>query len=136
MTAFFSASFTWKLVLKLISVSIRSQTIQEAGRLLPSHHPSQTLRTYQLSGVGEIVGVDGENDLSEDQEAELSADVEMVLGKEEIVVGNEEVAGFYGPALPTRADLAAAAREERDTQLRVYIIFSHRWKCNVIVCLK
>jgi hypothetical protein len=43
----------------------------------------------------------------------------------------------YGPALPTRADLAAAAREERDTQLRVYtcIIFSHRWKCNVIVCL-
>jgi hypothetical protein len=23
----------------------------------------------------------------------------------------------YGPALPTRADLAAAAREERDTQL-------------------
>jgi len=89
-----------------------------------------------LSGVGEIVGVDGENDLSEDQEAELSADVEMVLGKEEIVVGNEEVAGFYGPALPTLADLAAAAREERDTQLRVYIIFSHRWKCNVIVCLK
>jgi predicted HNH restriction endonuclease len=47
----------------------------------------------------------------------------------------------YGPALPTRADLAAAARdlaaaarEERDTQLRIYIIFAHRWKCNVIVC--
>ena len=40
----------------------------------------------------------------------------------------------YGPALPTRADLAAAASEERDTQLRVYIIFAHRWKCNVIVC--
>ena len=40
----------------------------------------------------------------------------------------------YGPTLPTRADLAAAAREERDTQLRVYIVFSHRWKCNVIVC--
>ena len=40
----------------------------------------------------------------------------------------------YGPALPTRADLAAAARAERDTQLRVYIIFAHRWKCNVIVC--
>jgi hypothetical protein len=32
----------------------------------------------------------------------------------------------YGPALPTRADLAAAAREERDTQLRVYIIFAHK----------
>ena len=41
----------------------------------------------------------------------------------------------FRPALPTRADLAAAAREERDTQLRVYIIFSHRWKCNGIVCL-
>jgi hypothetical protein len=27
----------------------------------------------------------------------------------------------YGSALPTRADLAAAAREERDTQLRVCI---------------
>jgi hypothetical protein len=40
----------------------------------------------------------------------------------------------YGPALPTRADLAAAAREERDTQLSVYIIFAHRWKCNVIFC--
>ena len=40
----------------------------------------------------------------------------------------------YGPALPTRAYLAAAAREERDTQLGVYIIFAHRWKCNVIVC--
>jgi hypothetical protein len=33
------------------------------------------------------------------------------------------------------ADIAAVAREERDTQLRVYIIFSHRWKCNIIVCL-
>ena len=33
---------TWKLVLRLISVSIRFQTTQEAGRLLPSHHPSQT----------------------------------------------------------------------------------------------
>ena len=41
----------------------------------------------------------------------------------------------FRPALPTRAYLAAAAREERDTQLRVYIIFSHRWKCNGIVCL-
>jgi hypothetical protein len=40
----------------------------------------------------------------------------------------------YGPALPTRDDIAAAAREERDTQLRVYILFAHRWKCNVIVC--
>jgi hypothetical protein len=39
-----------------------------------------------------------------------------------------------GPALPTRADLAAAAREERVTQQRVYIIFAHRWKCNVKVC--
>ena len=93
MTAFFSASFTWKLVLKLISVSIRFQTIQEAGRHLPSHHPSQMLRTYQLSVVGEMVGVDGETDLSEDQEAELSADLEVVIGKEEIVVGDEEVAG-------------------------------------------
>ena len=53
-----SASFIWKLVLKLIAVSIRFQKIQEAGRLLPSHHPSQTLRTYQLSGVMEMVGVD------------------------------------------------------------------------------
>jgi hypothetical protein len=41
---------------------------------------------------------------------------------------------LYGPALPTRADLAAAAREERDTRLMVYIIFAHRWKYNVIVC--
>ena len=41
----------------------------------------------------------------------------------------------FRSALPTRANLAAAAREERDTQLRVYIIFSHRWKCNGIVCL-
>ena len=41
---------------------------------------------------------------------------------------------MYGPALPTRAYLAAAAREERDTPLRVYIIFAHRWKSNVIVC--
>jgi hypothetical protein len=54
-----SASFTWKLVLNLIAVSIRFQKIQEAGRILPSHHPSQTLRTYQLSGVREMVGVDG-----------------------------------------------------------------------------
>ena len=77
MTAFFSASFTWKLVLKLISISIRFQT----------------LRTYQLSGAGEIVGVDGETDLLEEQEAELSADREGVIGKEEIVVGDEEVAG-------------------------------------------
>ena len=84
MTAFLSTSFTWKLVLKLISVSIRFQKIQEAGHLLPSHHPSQTLRTYQLSGVGEMVGVDGETDLSEDQEAELSADLEVVMGKEEV----------------------------------------------------
>jgi hypothetical protein len=71
---------------------------------------------------------------SEDQEAEQSADLEVVIGKEEIVVGDEEVAVVYGPALPTRDDIAAAAREERDTQLRVYIIFAHRWKCNVIVC--
>ena len=73
-----------------------------------------------------MVGVDGETDMSEDQETEQSADLEVVIGKEGLVV--------YGPALPTRADLAAAAREERDTQLRVYIIFAHRWKCNVIVC--
>jgi predicted HNH restriction endonuclease len=72
-----------------------------------------------------MVGVDGETDMSEDQETEQSADLEVVIGKEGLVV--------YGPALPTRADLAAAAREERDTQLRVYIIFAHRWKCNVIV---
>jgi hypothetical protein len=38
-----------------------------------------------------MVGVDGETDLSEDQEAELSA--EVVIGKEEIVVRDEEVAG-------------------------------------------
>ena len=43
--------------------------------------------------VGEMVGVDGETELSEDQEVELSADLEMVLGKEEIVVGDVEVAG-------------------------------------------
>ena len=92
MTAFF-LPLTWKLVLKLISVSIRFQKIQEADRLLPSHHPSQTLRTYQLSGVGEMVGVDGETDLSEDQEAELLADLEVVIGKEEIVVGGMEAAG-------------------------------------------
>ena len=76
-----SASFTWKLVLNLIAVSIRFQKIQEAGRILPSHHPSQTLRTYQLSGVREMVGVDGETDMSEDQEAEQSADLEVVIGK-------------------------------------------------------
>jgi hypothetical protein len=40
-----------------------------------------------------MVGVDGETDLSEDQEAEQSADLEVVIGKEEIVVGDEEVAG-------------------------------------------
>jgi hypothetical protein len=40
-----------------------------------------------------MVGVDGETDMSEDQEAELSADLEVVIGKEEIVVGEEEVAG-------------------------------------------
>ena len=85
-----SASFIWKLVLKLIAVSIRFQKIQEAGRLLPRHHPSQTLRTYQLSGLREMVGVDGETDMSEDQEAEQSADLEVVIGKEEIVVGDEE----------------------------------------------
>jgi hypothetical protein len=62
------------------------KTIQEAGRLLPSHHPSQ--RTYQLSGVREMVGVDGGTDMSEDQEAEQSADLEVVIGKEEIVVGS------------------------------------------------
>ena len=39
------------------------------------------LRTYQLSVVGEMVGVDGETDLSEDQEAELSADLEVVIGR-------------------------------------------------------
>ena len=77
MTAFFSASFTWKLVLKLISISIRFQTF----------------RTYQLFGAGELVGVDGETDLLEEQEAELSADWEVSIGKEEIVVGDEEVAG-------------------------------------------
>jgi hypothetical protein len=43
--------------------------------------------------LGEMVGVDGETDLSEDQEAELSADLEVVIGKEEIEVGDEEVAG-------------------------------------------
>jgi hypothetical protein len=59
------------LVLKLISVSIIFQTP----------------RTYQLSGAGKIVGVDGETDLLEEQEAELSADREVVIGKEEIVVG-------------------------------------------------
>jgi hypothetical protein len=32
-------------------------------------------------------------DMSEDQEAEQSADLEVVIGKEEIVVGDEEVAG-------------------------------------------
>lgn len=40
-----------------------------------------------------MVGVDGETDLSEDQETELSADLEMVIGKEEIVVEDEKVAG-------------------------------------------
>jgi hypothetical protein len=65
------------LVLKLISISIRFQT----------------LRTYQLSGAGEIVGVDGETDLLEEQEEELSADREVVIWKEEIVAGDEEVAG-------------------------------------------
>ena len=40
-----------------------------------------------------MVGVDGETNLSEDQEAELSADLEVVIGKEEIVVGEEEVTG-------------------------------------------
>ena len=34
-----------------------------------------------------------ETDLSEDQEADLSADLEVVIGKEELVVGDEEVAG-------------------------------------------
>ena len=46
-----------------------------------------------MSGAGEIVGVDGEIDLLEEQEAELSADREVVIGKEEIVVRDEEVAG-------------------------------------------
>ena len=46
-----------------------------------------------MSGAGEIVGVDGETDLLEEQEAELSADREVAIGKEEIVVGDEEVAG-------------------------------------------
>jgi hypothetical protein len=40
-----------------------------------------------------MVGVDGETDLSEDQEAELSADLEVVIGKEEIMVGEEGVTG-------------------------------------------
>jgi hypothetical protein len=40
-----------------------------------------------------MVGVDGETDLSENQEAELSADLEVVIGKEEIMVGEEEVTG-------------------------------------------
>jgi hypothetical protein len=40
-----------------------------------------------------MVGVDGDTDLSEDKEAEQSADLEMVIGKEEIVVGDDEVAG-------------------------------------------
>jgi hypothetical protein len=79
------------LVLKSIAVSIRFQKIQEAGRLLPSHQPYQTIRTYQLSEVREMVGVDGETDMSEDQEAEQSADLEVVIGKEEIVVGDEEI---------------------------------------------
>ena len=39
-----------------------------------------------------MVGVDGETDMSEDQEAELSADLEVMLGKEEIVVEDEKVA--------------------------------------------
>ena len=52
---------------------------------------AQTLRTYQLSGEREMVGVDGETDMSEDQEAEQSADLEVVIGKEEIVVGDEEI---------------------------------------------
>lgn len=39
-----------------------------------------------------MVGVDGETELSEDQETYLSADLEMVLGKEEIVVEDVEVA--------------------------------------------
>ena len=108
--------------------------------------------TYPLSGVREMVGVDEETDMSEDQEAEQSADLEVVIGKEEIVVGDEEIVVWergdrgrgrggrrprqvvYGPALSTRDDIAAAAREERDTQLRVYVIFAHRWKCNVIFC--
>jgi hypothetical protein len=38
-----------------------------------------------------MVGVDGESDMSEDQEAEQSADLEVVIGKEEIVVGDEEI---------------------------------------------
>ena len=84
-----------------------------------------------------MVGVDGETDLSEYQEAELSADLEVVIGRGDRGRGRgsrrpRQVVNV--PARPTRADLAAAAREERDTQLRVYIIFSHRWKCNVIVC--
>jgi hypothetical protein len=40
-----------------------------------------------------MVGVEGETDMSEDQEAEQSADLEVVIGKEVIVVGDEEVAG-------------------------------------------
>jgi hypothetical protein len=40
-----------------------------------------------------MLGVDGETDMSEYQEAEQSADLEVVIGKEEIVVGHEEVAG-------------------------------------------
>jgi hypothetical protein len=40
-----------------------------------------------------MIGVDGEIDMSEDQEAEPSVDLEVVIGKEEIVVGDEEVAG-------------------------------------------
>jgi hypothetical protein len=51
------------------------------------------LYPYQLFGAGELVGVDGETDLLEEQEAELSADWEVSIGKEEIVVGDEEVAG-------------------------------------------
>ena len=38
-----------------------------------------------------MVGVDGETDMSEDQEAKQSTDLEVVIGKEEIVVGDEEI---------------------------------------------
>ena len=70
-----------------------------------------------------MVGVDGETDMSEDQEAELSADLEVVIRERgdrgRGRGGRRPRRVVYGPALPTRADLAAAAREERDTQLRV-----------------
>ena len=84
-----------------------------------------------------MVGVAGKTDLSEDQEAEVSRSRggDRERGNRGRGRGGRRPRQVvYGPALPVRADLAAAAKVERGTQLMVYIIFLHRWKCNVIVC--